>query len=183
MHERSVEPVLLGEVAVRRGVATGTPDDRVTRAGERVETLRSSGSSFFSGTSTGSGPVRSTNSTSMPSRSRRAIAKSVSAGWGVAALAVAGSMVGALPLLAMLPIALLPRWWFGHRLPQRRVASARCPDCGYPGSTHPCPECGGDGTVARLELFARRPIAVQLLAAGILFALQRLDPEEPLRRD
>lgn len=99
------------------------------------------------------------------------------------ALAVAGSMVGALPLLAMLPIALLPRWWFGHRLPQRRVASARCPDCGYPGSTHPCPECGGDGTVARLELFARRPIAVQLLAAGILFAVAIAWAEFRVRRD
>jgi len=99
------------------------------------------------------------------------------------ALAVAGSVVGALPLLAMLPIALLPRWWFGHRLPERRLDGGACPDCGYPGRAFPCPECGGDGVVARMELFARGPVWRMLLAATALFVLALAWAEFRVRRD
>ena len=71
-------------------------------------------------------------------------------------------------------VALLPRWWFGRRVPERRKADKRCPDCGYPDSGFPCPECGGDGTIADLELFARRPIVWLLVGAAVMFVLAQL---------
>lgn len=102
---------------------------------------------------------------------------------GDVALALAGSAIGSLPLLAMLPIALLPRWWFGHRLPARRLAASRCPDCAYPGRTVPCPECGGDGVVARMDLFARGPVVALLVGASCLFVLAITWVEFRVRRD
>lgn len=99
------------------------------------------------------------------------------------ALAVVGSLVGALPLLALLPIALLPRWWFGHRLPERRLAASRCPDCAYPCPAFPCPECGGDGRVAHLELFERRAILALLISGATLFSLAVVWAEFRIRRD
>ena len=36
------------------------------------------------------------------------------------AYAIAGSIVGALPLLALLPVSPLPCGWFGRRAPERR---------------------------------------------------------------
>lgn len=86
-------------------------------------------------------------------------------------LAVIGTAVGALPLLALLPLALLPRWWFGRRRPERRRGESRCPDCGYQGETFPCPECGGDGVVAPFDLFDRRPLAAVLALTALLFTL------------
>lgn len=99
------------------------------------------------------------------------------------AYAIAGSIVGALPLLALLPVALLPRWWFGRRVPERRKADKRCPDCGYPDSGFPCPECGGDGTIAELELFARRPIVWLLVGAAVMFVLAVAWAEFRIRQD
>lgn len=99
------------------------------------------------------------------------------------AFAVAGSIIGALPLLALLPVALLPRWWFGRRVPERRKADGRCPDCGYPAAGFPCPECGGDGSVAELELFSRRPIAWLLTGAAVMFVLALAWAEFRVRRD
>lgn len=115
------------------------------------------------------------------------IARALVGGFGSAALdvafAVMGSFVGALPLLALLPIALLPRWWFGHRVPARRLVASKCPDCAYPCASFPCPECGGDGRVARLELFARGPITALLLGATLLFTLAIAWAEFRVRRD
>ena len=99
------------------------------------------------------------------------------------AYAIAGSIVGALPLLALLPVALLPRWWFGRRVPERRKAERRCPDCGYQASGFPCPECGGDGLVAELDLFARRPITWLLAGAAVMFVLALAWAEFRVRRD
>ena len=99
------------------------------------------------------------------------------------ALAVVGSLIGALPLLALLPIALLPRWWFGFRLPERRLAAAKCPDCAYPCREFPCPECGGDGRVTRLELFTRGPIVALLIGAAAMFTLAITWAEFRVRQD
>jgi hypothetical protein len=99
------------------------------------------------------------------------------------AWAVMGSIVGALPLIALLPVALLPQWWFGRRQPERRVAAARCPDCGYPRTAFPCPECGGDGRVAPLDLFARRPIAWLLSGTTVVFVLAVWWAEFRIHRD
>lgn len=115
------------------------------------------------------------------------IARALVGGFGSAtidvACAAAGTFVGALPLLALLPIALLPRWWFGHRLPERRRTDSRCPDCAYPCAAFPCPECGGDGQVAPLELFARGPITNLLLVTAALLAIAIAWAELRLRRD
>ena len=97
--------------------------------------------------------------------------------------AIAGSIVGALPLLVMLPVALLPRWWFGRRVPERRLAAGQCPDCGYPCRKFACPECGGDGTIAPLDLFARRPIAWLLAGSALLFTLAVCWAEFRIRLD
>ena len=97
--------------------------------------------------------------------------------------AIAGSIIGALPLLALLPVALLPRWWFGRRVPERRKADKRCPDCGYRESGFPCPECGGDGSVAELDLFARRPITWLLVGAAVMFVLAVAWAEFRIRLD
>ncbi len=86
-------------------------------------------------------------------------------------LSVVGTAMGALPLLALLPVALLPRWWFGRRLPERRTASGRCPDCGYPRTSFPCPECGGDGEVAAFDPFTRRRVGRLVLTTAGVFAL------------
>lgn len=86
-------------------------------------------------------------------------------------LATVGTLMGALPLLALLPVALLPRWWFGRRRPERRIERSQCPDCGYPAARFPCPECGGDGATSDFDLFDRRPLARMLLALAAVFAL------------
>jgi hypothetical protein len=99
------------------------------------------------------------------------------------ALAVAGSCIGALPLLALLPIALLPAWWCGRGLPERRRRCGACPDCGYPGSRFPCPECGGDGAVAPLELFSRTALVRALALASMLFAGSVIWAEVRVRGD
>ena len=97
--------------------------------------------------------------------------------------AVAGSLVGMLPLLTLVPLALLPAWWFGRGLPERRRSQVRCPDCAYPGDRFPCPECGGDGAVAPRELFTRTGlIRVLALAAGI-FVVSVVWAEVRIRRD
>lgn len=98
-------------------------------------------------------------------------------------LSAVGTLLGALPLLALVPLALLPRWWFGRGLPERRRADGRCPDCAYPCTRFPCPECGGDGTVAPLDLFTPRAIRGVLLVAALLMAGGILQAEWRVRRD
>jgi len=97
--------------------------------------------------------------------------------------AIAGTIVGALPLLALLPLALLPAWWFGRGLPERRRSRGLCPDCGYPGQRFPCPECGGDGTVAPRELFTRTGLLRALVLAAVMFAVSVLWAEVRVRND
>jgi hypothetical protein len=51
-----------------------------------------------------------------------------------------------LPMWSLfVPLIVAPSLWFGHRLRRRRrIASGRCPDCGYDLRASPgvCPECG-----------------------------------------
>ena len=86
-------------------------------------------------------------------------------------LAIVGTIVGALPLLVLLPVALLPRWWFARRRPERRIAQGQCPDCGYRVTRFPCPECGGDGSLCDFDLLDRRPLAWMLAALALVLAL------------
>lgn len=115
------------------------------------------------------------------------IARALVGGFGSPPLrvmtAIAGSMVGALPLLALLPLAMLPAWWFGRGLPERRRSAGLCPDCGYPGRRFPCPECGGDGAVAPRELFTRTGLLRALTIAGLIFVAAVLWAEVRVRSD
>jgi hypothetical protein len=99
------------------------------------------------------------------------------------ATAIAGSMIGMLPLLTLVPLTLLPAWWFGRGLPERRRMRRHCPDCGYPGDRFPCPECGGDGTVAPRELFTRTGLVRVLALAALIFVVGVAWAEVRVRRD
>jgi len=115
------------------------------------------------------------------------IARALVGGFGSPPLqvltAIAGSMVGVLPLLTLVPLALLPAWWFGRGLPERRRTQRRCPDCAYPCDRFPCPECGGDGTVAPRELFTRTGLTRVLALGALIFAISVVWAEVRIRRD
>ncbi len=97
--------------------------------------------------------------------------------------ALVGTLVGALPLVAVLPIALMPDWWWTRRLPAVRFQRGQCPDCGYTTSTFACPECGGDGRVPPQELFTRSGILRFLLLALVSVTVGTLLAEWRIRGD
>jgi hypothetical protein len=99
-------------------------------------------------------------------------------------LAVVATSIGALPLVALVPVTRLPNWWWTEGLPFARVQRGECPDCGYPAQRYPCPECGGDGNLAVQPLViglevgrALRLVAVAMVA-GIVVAEWRVRADE-----
>ena len=113
----------------------------------------------------------------------RALVGGFDASAGTMAIAVIGTAVAGLPLVALLPIALMPAWWWSRRLPALRAERSQCPDCGYPTHTFPCPECGGAGRVPSQELFTRAGVMrFLMLAAGCLVVGVAL-AEWRIRRD
>lgn len=104
--------------------------------------------------------------------------------WTAVALAVVASMIGALPLIALVPITRLPHWWWSESLPFARAQRGECPDCGYPAPRYPCPECGGDGNLVKqpliigLEVGRAIALAAVAMTIGILIAEARIRLDE-----
>ena len=99
-------------------------------------------------------------------------------------LSVVATGIGALPLIALIPVTRLPNWWWSEGLPFARAQRGECPDCGYPAQRYPCPECGGDGNLALQPLViglevgrALRLVAIAMVA-GILVAEWRVRRDE-----
>jgi hypothetical protein len=116
------------------------------------------------------------------------IARALIGGFGSPGTAVCSAVVatsiGALPLVALIPLTRLPNWWWSEGLPYARVQRGECPDCGYPAERYPCPECGGDGNLALQPLViglevgrALRLVAIAL-ALGIVLAEWRIRNDE-----
>jgi hypothetical protein len=116
------------------------------------------------------------------------IARALVGGFGSAgtsvSVAVVATMIGALPLVALIPITRLPTWWWTEGLPFARAQRGECPDCGYPAQRYPCPECGGDGNLVKQPLVIGLEVgrAISLVAiamlAGILIAEWRVRTDE-----
>lgn len=104
--------------------------------------------------------------------------------WTAVAVAVVVSMIGALPLVALVPITRLPNWWWTEGLPFARAQRGECPDCGYPAPRYPCPECGGDGNLSKqpliigLEVGRSLALATISMTIGIVIAEVRVRVDE-----
>lgn len=104
--------------------------------------------------------------------------------WTAISLAVLASMIGALPLIALVPLTRLPNWWWSEGLPFARAQRGECPDCGYPAPRYPCPECGGDGNLVKqplvigLEVGRVITLAAVAMTIGIVIAEVRVRLDE-----
>ncbi|NBX25924.1 MAG: hypothetical protein EBQ99_07735 [Planctomycetes bacterium] len=114
----------------------------------------------------------------------RALVGGFDASAGTVTIALIGAAVAGLPLVALLPIALMPGWWWSRRLPAIRAEHGQCPGCGYLTGRFPCPECGGQGRVPSQELFTRAGVmrfvilCAGCLVVGVVLAEWRIHRDE-----